>query len=232
MDLSTKTTATLLVAGLASASAAQFDDLAITEVYSGISGPDGTEDWFEITNFGTSSVLVDGVFFDDDSASINGADLLPTFTLAAGESAVVLTNIGDNATEADFDAAIAEFQSIWNVPSVQVFAVSDGGFGGGGDEAYLIVDNGTEDGEIVTGVLFGSNGTLSTFDFVGASVAAPSLSVFGVNGAFESASFDNDNDAFGGGPTVSLIGSPGLVPTPASAALLGLGGLAAARRRR
>jgi len=57
------------------------------------------------------------------------------------------------------------------------------------------------------------------------------LSQIGVNGAYESNPFFNDNvgDSHN---QLTLIGSPGVVPTPGTLALLGFAGLAAARRRR
>ena len=57
------------------------------------------------------------------------------------------------------------------------------------------------------------------------------MSVLGVNGAFASETFFNDNLGLPNNEA-TLVGSPGVVPAPGAAALLALGGLVGARRRR
>ena len=59
-----------------------------------------------------------------------------------------------------------------------------------------------------------------------------SESVLGVDGAYQSAFFFNDSVGQGPDFMISLVGSPGFVPAPGAVALLAMGGLVGARRRR
>ncbi|MEM1167326.1 MAG: lamin tail domain-containing protein [Planctomycetota bacterium] len=210
------------------ASAATLADIAITEVYTGTTGEDGTADWIEITNFGTGSVTLDGLIFDDVSASTTAGDVIPTVTIAQGESIILLIDIGSNATPQEIADEIADFQSVWDVPTVQVIATDGGGFGQGGDSAFILQPN----GDIVTGATFGASTDGFTFEFLPfGNINTPVLSSIGTNGAFESNAFFND-DIGGANNSITLVGSPGTIPTPGALALAGIAGLGAARRRR
>lgn len=202
-----------VVCGVA-ASAMGAGQFAITEIYPGISGPDGTEDWFELTNVGDMAISTDGLFYDDESADIADAGALDVVTVNPGESVVVL--LGDTGD-------VAEFNAVWKADDNNITVITTNGGGGGlsqnGDGIFLL----DAMGNVVLSQAFDNGFVLSTIDLVSGS-ATPSQ--IGVNGAYASNPFDND------GIDVQLIGSPGLIPTPGAAALLGLGGLAATRRRR
>lgn len=201
-------------------------NIAITEGFVGLSGEDGTEDWFEITNTGTTDIDTSMFFYDDESASVLDGGRLDSLILGAGQSAVFLIS-DDNgpSNDVDFSTAIEEFRSIWNYSGLIGLTNGGGGLGQGGDSIFLLLD----DNSVVTsqdtpGAL---SGGLFTIDFVN----GPAASVLGVNGAYESNAFFNDNLGLPN-DQATLIGSPGVVPTPGTLALLGLGGLFGARRRR
>ncbi|MEM7627821.1 MAG: lamin tail domain-containing protein [Planctomycetota bacterium] len=202
-------------AGLASASIA---DLRITEAYPGIDGEDGTADWIELTNTGASDVDLSGLFYDDGSLTSAAGGTLKGRVLGAGKSIIVIVDV-DAEDQAD---AVAEFAAVWG-SNIRAFATVGGGLSQNGENLGILdaFDN------IITqvtlpGVPDGNTATVA-FDFAG----NPSLSALGVNGAFESNAFFDDDAP---GVAITLIGSP--VPAPAAAGLLGLAGLAASRRRR
>ena len=135
--------------------------LQITEVYFGISGPDGTEDFVEISNLGPTTESLGGLFYDDSSLDITAGGDLPNIDLAAGESAVFLVNIEaeldaedtEGLTPEEIDSllaaeqaalnaeAIAEFEGLFG-PIDNLFALPNGGLSSGGDTAALLDSTG------------------------------------------------------------------------------------------
>ncbi len=227
---------TAALAGLATVVSADITDLRVTEVYNGQPDSNGTTDWFELTNYGATAASTGGLYFDDDSFDPTKNDALDALTLAPGESAVFLVSWED-----DFDmdpaGAITEFVTFWGLGSgVQVGLVTGGsGLGGGGD-AVAIFDGNTGAASLLTSASNGgaTSSTRGTSDYasVSASVAlrTPGDAVesnLGQPWTFESFGIANDP-----GDPRTLFGSPGAVPAPAAAGLLGFAGIAAARRRR
>ncbi len=222
--------ATVAIAGLAGVASAQ--SFSIAEIYPGISGEDGTADWFEIVNDGPGALDTGSVFWDDDGPNAADGAFLDSIILQPGDVAVFLiaddlsdVNDGDN-----FSDVIVEFEAVWgNVANVGI-TNGGGNLSQNGDSVNISTDGGlTFPVNLAFGSGFANSG--ATIDAVGALAD----SVVGVNGASVSNPFFNDNDPFGTGNTSeqeTLIGSPGLIPTPGAAALLGLAGLAAVRRRR
>ena len=104
----------------------------ITEVMpnSGHTNTGANGDWFEITNTGTSAVNLNGYSWDDDSES-PGGQIFPNYSLAAGESAIVLD-------ENDADTFLNE---MWSLTGVKFFLRTEfsdfPGLSGGGDGVYL-----------------------------------------------------------------------------------------------
>ena len=105
----------------------------ITEIFSGQQGADLTEDWFEITNTG-STTWVSGtdpdLFYDDDSADPSAADLIQGITsIAPGEFAIVLVT----GNPAD----ITTFEDVWgpviDLTGIEIGYTDGSGLGGGGD---------------------------------------------------------------------------------------------------
>lgn len=215
------TAALIAISGTAAA-----QSVSITEIYPGISGEDGTVDWFEITNTGAANLDTGTLLYDDDGPNQLDGGALDSFILAPGEVAIFL--ISDDGAPSDdllFGTAVEEFLAIWgNVANVGL-TNGGGNLSQDGDSVNISTDGGLTFGTTAAfGFAFANSG--ATIDTTGAFAN----SVVGVNGAYVSNTFFNDN--IGPGDGYTLIGSPGVIPAPASAALLGLGGLAAARRRR
>ncbi|MEO0512938.1 MAG: hypothetical protein AAF108_08590 [Planctomycetota bacterium] len=220
-----KTVVALLALAAGSANA----DFLVTEIYIGLTGENGTQDWFEITNVGGDGELDTGILSYDDGSnpSIVNAGQLDSFILADGESAVFLIadTINDVDDNQNFNDAVLEFEAVWGRTG-KVGITNGGGTLNPSNDAINLSD---DDGAIFfyslsyTSGFFNSGATIDN-------VNGLTPSVLGVNGAFESAPFFNDNigDA---NNSFTLIGSPGQIPAPASAALFGLAGLAAGRRR-
>ena len=208
------------------ASTAQADPaFRITEAYVGLSGPDGTEDWIEVTNLGDMVGDTGTLLYDDESALINDEDangdpvmpffdpsiggVLDSFLLAPGESAIFL--VDDSSAE-----SIDDFVALWG-SGINVGLTNGGGsLGGGGDQANLFdaTTFALIDSEDTPG---GLSGATSTIDLRGPAA----LSVLGEDGAFESGPFVNDGlnpvDPF----EITLVGSPGIgVPEPTAALLV------------
>ncbi len=220
----------ITLATIALAGTVALADLSITEVFAGLSGEDGTVDWIEVTNTGLTSIDTGSFYYDDESASIEDGGMLDSLTLGAGESAIFLISDDNEASDdINFISAIAEFNAIWGYSGQIGLTNGGGGLGQGGDAAYLL--SGTAGSEVIeSAAVFGGefDGFLATMDFTSGAAA---LSVLGVNGAYESNAFFNDNLGLPG-DQATLIGSVGTVPTPASATLIALAGLVSARRRR
>lgn len=222
----------LLVAALAATAgnALAAPAFQITEVYSGLSGEDGTVDWIEVTNTGASTGDTSTLLYDDTGPNVADAGTLDSFMLAPGESAIFLLD-DEPSDDATYSTAIEEFTAIWGA-GISVGLTNGGGnLGQNGDEAYLGVDNAGSfdiiDSLIFTAALGGELETIEDLD----RATDPRLSVFGVNGAFGSAFFFNDNLGVPGN-MIALTGSPGIaIPEPASALLAMIGLLAVARRR-
>jgi hypothetical protein len=202
-------------------------DIRITEVMSS-SGTGGTNDWFEVTNFGNSTVSLSGWRMDDNSFSItNSVELLGVTSIAAGESVVFIENTSSASTTVD------GFKSFWfgsNVPS----GLQVGYYNGSGvslsstADSVTLFDGPSPSGVEVLRVSFGAATAGVTFDnYLGASGSISDLSSVGVNGAFQSVGVAGPV-----GNKTPNIGSPGAVPEPSSLGLLAVAGVVAGGLRR
>ncbi len=199
--------------------------IVITEIWSGVAGPDHTSDWFELTNTGDAAVDPSTWFYDDESADpTEDSPLTGVSSIAPGESVVFLASWED-VTDV-LDEAIASFRTVWGLgESVQVGSVTGGaGLGSGGDVVNIF------DGNTAGAALLASQAYLfSDFaSFVWNPVTKSwndELAVAGRFGAYESL-------VTGGTDDLPAIGSPGLVPEPGALALMGIGGLMLIGRRR
>lgn len=181
------------------------------------------EDWFELTNFGSSSVNLNGYYWDDDGPTGEDGALFGLVSLSPGESLIVLE--GSETT----DGIATAFRTDFSLPtSLQVLTEDDftgpdtfSGLSGNGDEISLWDTDPNVPGAVfnlIDFVDFGAATEGVSFDF---SSGAAVLSVTGTNGAVTSTGGD--------------VGSPGFavaIPEPGSVGLLMMCGVLAGIKRR
>ncbi|MEM1183997.1 MAG: PEP-CTERM sorting domain-containing protein [Planctomycetota bacterium] len=223
-------TSIVALAAVASAATASFD-IQVTEMWMGNEpGANLTEDWFEVTNFGTSDFTfgVDGyLFFDDNSADPSVADLMQGIgTIAAGET-VVFVDEGSGGALGFFNTWYpgGGTPGAGGIPQIGFYDGS--GLGQGGDAVALFLGATDNFEDLVAGDLIDLESYPDADANGGQSwdVVLGGFSTVGnASGAFSTA-LANDEGQF-------AIASPGTIPTPGALAIIGLGGLAAARRRR
>ncbi len=199
-------------------------DLQITETWTGLSGEDGTADWIEVTNFGTTPADTGNYWYDDNGPNIGDGGNLDSFVLNQGETAIFLLDTAP-ADDVTYTTAVEEFTAIWGSVANVGHTNGGGGLGQGGDSANLMLGDGT----VIDTLAYASSGDFETFEKIGGTVQ---LSVDGVNGAYESAQFFNDNIGPSPDFLVTMVGSPGAVPEPASILLLCSGAACIMMRRR
>jgi uncharacterized protein YjiK len=163
-------------------------------------------DWFEVTNIGPGPVDVTGWKMDDDSGLFGSAVALTGVSvIAPGESVIFMET--SNLTAAKSEFLIAWFGGAANAPAglqIGSYSGTGVGLGTGGDEVSLF----DAAGHRITGVSVGASTVGATFDNAAGLggtekplPAVATLSVAGVNGAFQAA------DGHG-------RGSPGRIVTP------------------
>ena len=185
--------------------------LAITEIWSGQSGPDVTEDWFEITNRAAAplDLTATALFYDDDSADPQDAVEIQGLTeLAPGESAIVIVDGGPEA--------VAEFREAWrDLPGIESlaigYAVDASGLGSGGDAVTLWLGDPRIDGDRVA---FEAYPDTDGFDAAAWDVDAQRFVTFGDAGVLASTA-QGSNDG-----NVPALASPGTVASPETAITL------------
>ena len=137
------------VAFTASVASAQ---VHITEV---MSSSGVTDDWIEITNYGSSAISISSWRFDDGSFTVGASQaLLGVTSIGAGESVIFI--------ESANGANISSFRQFWGgLGGVQVGYYSGSGLGlsSGGDGAIIFGAGGSE----VSRVSFGAATTGSSF---------------------------------------------------------------------
>ena len=169
-------------------------DLAITEIMASSNDPDATvnEDWWELTNYGNTTVNLDGFSWDDDS-EVPGTVVFPSINIAAGESFVIWRGISADETA---------FLANWGLTSAAVTVLSSDEFTGGfpglgsGGDAVVLYDSSATAIEICKATYLAATAGFSIeFDTL---CSLQGNAVNGINGAYTS----NGGD----------VGSPGNKP--------------------
>jgi hypothetical protein len=198
--------------------------IVITEVMSSSGHPSASgsnDDWFEITNTGTTAVSTTFWSWDDNTNTPGTSSLAGLISIAAGESVIVT---------GEAIGAEAAWQASWNtdVRVLNLGGTSFQGLGSGGDSVTIY--DGANANAILASVTFGN--ATQGFSFEWDTNGNPlGLSVIGENGAYRAAT---DGSTVTLGPGID-VGSPGIVVVPeasTSALLLGFAGFAAFIRRR
>lgn len=189
--------------------------LKVTEAMSSEGGTSNYgQDWFELTNFGTSALNISGYKMDDNSGGFAAAVTLNGVTsIAAGESVIFVES--QSSTPSTIASIVNNFETSWfgstgNTPAgLQIGNAIDGGIGlsSNGDAVNIYNTSGT----LIDGVTFGVATGGVSFGYDPSTGTFGALSVAGTNGAFVAPSGE--------------VGSPGAVPEPADSALIvcGLG---------
>jgi uncharacterized protein YjiK len=195
--------------------------IAITEIDpAGSSTSTYAEDWFELTNTGTTPEEINGWKMDDSTddptkavpMTVSGtSDILP-----AGKSIVFAEHNTANVSTETVQSLQTAFEDAWfgseaNVPSSFMFGTYDGlatdgkvGLSTGGDGVHIFDSTPTE----IAGVTFGPDTAGATFDNTS---GMPTASVRGANGARPS------EDG-------TEIGSPGTIAPDTTAPTLTIAG--------
>jgi MYXO-CTERM domain-containing protein len=210
-----------LVAAVAVTNAASAS-LRITEVMSSSNGNgSATPDWFEITNFGSSAISVDGLRMDDNSFSFAvSRALLGITSIGAGETVIFL--------ETAAGAAVDSFRTFWGgLAGVQVGYYSGAGasFSSGGDGMVLFDATGSE---ISPRVEFGAATSGSSF-FWGYDSAGNLDPAYVAQ--FSTVGTIGTQVGFASSGDIGSLGTAIGIPAPGALALVGLAGLVARRRR-
>jgi Lamin Tail Domain/Immunoglobulin domain/Immunoglobulin I-set domain len=185
--------------------------LAITEVMTGEANKN-YPDWFELHNYGTSTINLTGYSWNDDShGGLSGADSSPFtgVTIAAGET-VIFTEPSTSVTDAnDFDAW---WTNIIN-PNTQVIMLNaaDNGLGKGGDSVRLWSTNITALGSNTNGLDLDECSDYLVQRVDTGPTTVESLLYDPTNGVYDLLSSNGVDNA----QTTSLgdVGSPGYAPS-------------------
>ena len=184
-------------------------NVAVTEAAPWSSGNSPlSSDWFEVTNFGTSSVSLVGWTIDDNSNSFTvSVPLNGVPSIASGESVIFI----ETTNPSELTAKAQAFINLWfggTAPAgLQIGSYSGSGVGlSTGGDAVNVFDNG---GTVRAAISFGPapGGTpLPTFDNAAGlnNVVVSNLSVVGQSGALVAVSDPNE------------VGSPGTIGSGAT----------------
>lgn len=219
------------LAGLGVASGAASANVIFTEIFYNLNGSEnGTTEWVEIYNSGASAVDMSGWVYGDSQDNTFAGGFASGTTLGAGEVAII-----------SFQSE-SVFQSIWGsgIRVLQIdTAITLANAASATNEAIVLLDAG---GAVVDTVNF-ENGNGWPSDANGASISLlpsaldASLNDLGASWATSQVGVNGGREALIINPDISNastldVSTAGVVPAPGAAALLGLGGLVAARRRR
>lgn len=210
-----KLAALVLASALASALAAQTASAAIiiSEVdAAGSATTTYANDWFELTNTGSTAVDITGWKMDDNSnAFASAVALRGVSSIAAGQSVVFIESNASGSNDASINAA---FTQAWFGNSAPASLVI-GNYGGSGvslSQTADAVNIFTGTGTLVTRVDFNASTLGRTFDNAAGlnNAVISTFSSTGIHGAFTSAN----------GVEVGSPGTIAAVPEPSTLALV------------
>jgi len=169
--------------------------LRVTEVMSS-SGPGGTADWFEITNYGNAAADITGYKMDDNSFSSSSAVTLSGVTTIAPGESVIFVETATPLTD------LPAFRIFWGLPAaVQVGSYTGSGvsLGSGGDGVVVYTGSNVEINRIqATGAATTGSSFYYVYNSSGALLSTGNpVSAEGTVGAFKSVN------------ALGNIGSPG-----------------------
>lgn len=194
----------LALAGLALAAPLRAQ-LAITEVMTS-EAVKNYPDWWELKNFGTNTVNLDGYAWNDDShGGLSGGDTAPFVGLSIGPGEVIVF-----VEPSTLITSAADFRTWWGLgPSVKVVLCSSAapGLGASGDSVRLWSTNGFINGVAVDA---GTDYLVDRVD-VGAALSGRTLVYDISDGLFDVSSTNGVAGAFQAA-TQSDVGSPGVGP--------------------
>ncbi|TWT95252.1 hypothetical protein Pla108_33960 [Botrimarina colliarenosi] len=204
-------------------------ELKVSEIWMGNEpGSNLTEDWIEVTNYGDMAWnLADGeLYYDDDSADPDAADLMAGIsTIAAGESVIFV-----NGSATVGETNVTDFMAAWGAAAtgLQIGTFDGSGLGQGGDGATLFVSNGQPllDFTNVISVDLQLYPDANAFGGQSWDVALQAFSTVGNAAGAVSSALANDVNQFG----VASLGS--VVPEPTALVLGAFALIAAASTRR
>ena len=193
--------------------------LRITEVMSS-SGVGGTNDWFEITNYGDTAVDVTGWRMDDNSFNFASSYELVPFTLGP-DPAWTMLNPGESAVMYEVTSLtpadqVVPFQTFWSLgtaagdvrnPKIATYAGSGISFSSGGDGVVVFDSTGTEVTPRTTfGAATGGSSFYWSYDALGdlATAATGTVSVPGIAEAYSTSSTPTNN----GSPGIAVVDTP------------------------
>lgn len=185
--------------------------LAITEIMSSAStnlaaaAVAQNSDYWELSNFGETSINLTGYKWNDNSGGLILADGLPFegLVIGPGESIIFVENTSPASTNA------AQFRAWWGAAlpaSLQIVFYTGNGLGSGGDGIRLYAPDAANDFDVVDSIDFGTALRGASFVYDTNSGAFTWLSTNGVLGAFKAEQSDD-------------VGSPGFHQGPVALAI-------------
>jgi hypothetical protein len=187
--------------------------LAITEVMTG-EVDKNHPDWFELHNYGTSSINLTGYSWNDDAhGGFSGADTasFSGLSIAPGETIILTEPATDVATPADF-------RTWWGIsPSIQVILLNaaDPGLSKSGDSVRLWSTNFAALGSNTNGLDLDECSDFLVQRVDAGATSTQSLLYDPANGLYDLLSSNLFGGAFAS--TTGDIGSPGVAPSPVTA---------------
>jgi len=185
--------------------------LAITEIVSSGSTNLGAalvtqkSDWWELSNFGTNTIDLNGYKWNDNAGGLIGADSLPFngLSIAPGESILFVETVAGVTTNE------AQFRAWWGPElgsNVQIRFYVGNGLGSGGDGVRVWSPSAANDADVVDSIDFGAAVRGQSYTYSTNTGLFSEFSTNGISGAFKAVETDD-------------VGSPGINQGPVPLAI-------------